>query len=78
VITLERGGVMCTLDPALGGSLLSLSVDGKDVLRPSPSPPTDILEAACFPLVLRPATPDGLTMSLTLVPPFAEVEAIVM
>lgn len=51
MIALERGGVSCTLDPELGGSLLSLSVDGVDLLRPSPSTPRDILETACFPLV---------------------------
>jgi aldose 1-epimerase len=51
VIGLERLGVACTLEPELGGSLLSLSVDGVDVLRRSPSKPRDILEAACFPLV---------------------------
>jgi aldose 1-epimerase len=43
--------VRCTLDPQLGGSLLSLSVEGLDVLRPSPSEPRDILQVACFPLV---------------------------
>ena len=51
MIALERGGVACTLDPELGGSLLSLSVDGIDLLRPTRSKPSDILEAACFPLV---------------------------
>ncbi len=51
MIALERRGVGCTIDPELGGSLLSLSVDGIDLLRPSCSKPRDILEAACFPLV---------------------------
>ena len=51
MISLERRGVACTLDPELGGSLLSLSVDGIDLLRPAPSGPRDILDAACFPLV---------------------------
>jgi aldose 1-epimerase len=51
MITLERRGVVCTLLPELGGSLLSLSVDGIDLLRPSDPKPGDILEAACFPLV---------------------------
>jgi aldose 1-epimerase len=51
MIALERGSVACTLDPELGGSLLSLSVDSIDLLRPSPFKPKDILETACFPLV---------------------------
>ena len=51
MIALERRGVACTLDPELGGALLSLSVDGIDLLRPSRSKPKDILDSACFPLV---------------------------
>jgi aldose 1-epimerase len=51
MIALQRGGVACTIDPELGGSLLSLSVDGIDLLRPSCSNPRDVLETACFPLV---------------------------
>ncbi len=51
MIALERGGVACTLDPELGGSLLSLSVNGNDLLRPSSPKPRDVLEVACFPLV---------------------------
>jgi aldose 1-epimerase len=51
MIALKEGGVACTLDPELGGSLLSLSVGGVDLLRPAPVRPRDVLEAACFPLV---------------------------
>jgi aldose 1-epimerase len=51
MIALERGGVACTVDPGLGGSLLSLSVNGTDLLRPSSPNPREVLEAACFPLV---------------------------
>jgi aldose 1-epimerase len=51
MISLERSGVACKLDPELGGALLSLSVDGVDLLRPAPLKPRDVLEAACFPLV---------------------------
>jgi aldose 1-epimerase len=51
MIALEREGVACTLDPELGGSLLSLSVNGKDLLRPSCPETRDVLEVACFPLV---------------------------
>lgn len=51
MIALLRGGVSCTLDPELGGSLLSLCVRGVDLLRKAPSKPRHVLEAACFPLV---------------------------
>jgi aldose 1-epimerase len=51
MIALLRGGVSCTLDPELGGSLLSLCVHGVDLLRKAPSKPSHVLEAACFPLV---------------------------
>lgn len=51
MIALERRGVACTLDPELGGALLSLSVGGVDLLRRAPSESRDVLEAACFPLV---------------------------
>jgi aldose 1-epimerase len=51
MIALERNGVSCGLDPELGGALLSLSVNGINLLRPAPSKPRDILETACFPLV---------------------------
>lgn len=51
MIALERRGVACTLDPELGGSLLSLAVGGFDLLRPASPDPRDVLEAACFPLV---------------------------
>jgi aldose 1-epimerase len=51
VITLERAGLACTLNPELGGSLLSLSVNGKDLLRPTGPEARDVLQAACFPLV---------------------------
>jgi aldose 1-epimerase len=51
MIVLKRGGVACTVDPELGGSLLSLSVNGNDLLRPSSLEPQDVLHTACFPLV---------------------------
>ena len=51
MIALLRGGVSCTLDPQLGGSLLSLRVDGVDLLRNAPTTARHVLEAACFPLV---------------------------
>jgi aldose 1-epimerase len=51
MISLERNGVFCTLDPELGGSLLSLSVDGTDLLRPAPAGTRNVLDTSCFPLV---------------------------
>ena len=51
MIALERSGVACTVEPERGGSLLSLSVNGNDLLRPSGPAPRDVLETACFPLV---------------------------
>ncbi len=51
MIALKRGGVACTIDPKLGGSLLSLSVNGNGLLRPSGLRARDVLQTACFPLV---------------------------
>jgi len=39
------------LAPDLGGSVLSFTCAGRDVLRPTPDGATDILQTACFPLV---------------------------
>jgi aldose 1-epimerase len=50
MIALTHGGVECTIDPELGGSLLSLSVNGHDLLRPSSPETRDVLQTACFPL----------------------------
>lgn len=49
--TLEAGAMRMAFDPELGGAILSLTHDGRDVLRPTPDGATDVLEAACFPLV---------------------------
>jgi aldose 1-epimerase len=50
-IELRLGAVMCRVAPALGGALLSLEIDGVDVLRRSSGTPADILETACFSLI---------------------------
>jgi len=39
------------LAPDLGGSVLSFTCAGRDVLRPTPDGATDVLQTACFPLV---------------------------
>lgn len=51
MIILERGGWRLSLRPDLGGSIARLTVDGRDVLRPTADGETDILQVACFPLV---------------------------
>ena len=48
---LRYGGWEASIRPEIGGSLASLTHDGKDVLRPMPDDATDPLQAACFPLV---------------------------
>ncbi len=50
-ITLRAGAFACEVEPALGGSLLSLTQRGQDLLRQAPAGTTNVLEAACFPLV---------------------------
>lgn len=49
--TLQAGRLRLTFDPELGGAITSLTRDGEDLLRPTPEQATDVLEAACFPLV---------------------------
>ena len=51
MITLEAGDWRATVEPELGGSVLSLDWCGQPVFRPTPNGTTDILETACFPLV---------------------------
>lgn len=51
VLELRLGAVECRVAPALGGALLSLNIDGIDVLRRSSAAPASILETACFPLI---------------------------
>lgn len=50
-LILRRGGAEVSLLPHLGGAIGGFSVDGRNVLRPTPGDATDPLETACFPLV---------------------------
>jgi len=49
--TLAAAGWGLAFDPDLGGAILSLTHDGRDILRPTPADAADVLESACFPLV---------------------------
>lgn len=51
MIALERDGWALSVRPGLGGSIGRLTLNGRDVLRPTPAGADDILQAACFPLV---------------------------
>ena len=51
MIVLERGAWRASLHPDLGGAIARLTVDGRDILRPTADGETDILQVACFPLV---------------------------
>lgn len=48
---MRAGGLEAALSPAVGGSLLRLSCDGVDLLRPAPDGATDPLAMASFQLV---------------------------
>jgi aldose 1-epimerase len=48
---LRAGGLEAALSPAIGGSLLSLSLDGVELLRRAPDGADDPLVMASFPLV---------------------------
>jgi len=48
---LEAGAMRLAFDAALGGAILSLTHQGRDLLRPAPEGAGDVLETACFPLV---------------------------
>lgn len=49
--TIRAGDWEMTLRPALGGAIASLTLGGRDVLRPTAGGETDPLFSACFPLV---------------------------
>ncbi|WP_421935993.1 aldose 1-epimerase [Phenylobacterium sp.] len=51
ILELRHGALRATLAPGLGGALLSLRFGDIDLLRPAPAGSTDVLQAACFPLV---------------------------
>lgn len=50
-IRIVSGEWEATIRPAVGGALATLSKDGRQMLRPMPDIATDVLDAACFPLV---------------------------
>lgn len=50
MIVLTAGGWRAEIDPALGGSILSLTFRDRPILRPTPAGANDPLQAACFPL----------------------------
>lgn len=47
-VLLVAGDSRCEIAPALGGSILALSVAGVDLLRPAPPGTRDILDVACL------------------------------
>lgn len=51
MVVLGLGALRLVLAPELGGSVLSFTRAGRDLLRPSPEATTDVLETASFPLV---------------------------
>lgn len=50
-IRLISGDSVCEVAPALGGSILRLSVAGVELLRRAPSDADDIQQVACFPMI---------------------------
>ena len=51
MIVLAAGDWRAEIEPALGGSILSLALRDRPILRPTPAGANDPLQAACFPLV---------------------------
>ncbi|MDO9338326.1 MAG: aldose 1-epimerase [Caulobacter sp.] len=51
MIALAAGDWTATLRPDLGGAVAGLTFQDRDILRPTPSGTTDVLQTACFPLV---------------------------
>jgi aldose 1-epimerase len=51
VLTLRNNGAVLDLLPQIGGAVSRFTVDGIDVLRPTPAGATSVLDTACFPLV---------------------------
>ena len=51
MIVLAAGDWRAEIDPALSGSILSLFLGDRPILRPTPPGATGPLQAACFPLV---------------------------
>ena len=50
-IRLRCGPTACEVAPEIGGAILSLSVGGVPILRPTLEGCRDVLDTACFPLV---------------------------
>lgn len=50
-LRLAAHGYECLLSPRMGGAILSLSFDGRQLLRPAPPRVTSILDVASFPLL---------------------------
>ena len=50
-VHLHAGALELEMAAGLGGSILAFRKGSEDLLRPTPSGPTDVLETACFPLV---------------------------
>lgn len=51
IVRLTNGDSLCEVAPALGGSILRLSVAGAELLRKARPGTDDIQQVACFPLV---------------------------
>lgn len=51
LLTLRCGSTTCEVAPSIGGAILSLTVVGVPVLRPTLLRSTNVLDTACFPLV---------------------------
>jgi aldose 1-epimerase len=50
-LKLRCGSTTCEVAPSIGGAILSLTVAGVPVLRPTLHRSTNVLDTACFPLV---------------------------
>ena len=48
VVELRAGGARALIDPMRGGRLASLSIDGRELLRPAPSPDDVSIRWGCF------------------------------
>lgn len=50
-LALRSDRMCCVVAPHVGGAIVSLTLDGNNILRPAPAGTSDILATACFPLV---------------------------
>jgi aldose 1-epimerase len=51
MVELQAGGLLCRIEPQLGGCVTALLVDGEPVLRVPPSPLATARQASSYPLV---------------------------